>query len=209
MERQLEAEILDDLEPDDPRAVASRRDLQRINFLMGNERWLLQEVAKRPQAAACGITEWGAGQGHLLKRLATYGPASGIDLVPRPAGLSSDIRWHAMDLFEADEQAAPPGGLVIANLLLHHFDEAGLRRLGELARPAAALICVEPWRHPVAMTMGKSMLPWVSEVTRHDMIVSIRAGFRVGELAGMLGLSSDRRVRETCSLRGGLRSVFE
>mgnify|MGYP005844571569 FL=1 len=209
MERELEPEILDDLDPADPRAVASRRDLGRINFLMGNERWLLREVGKRPQAAARGIVEWGAGQGHLLKRLASFGPATGIDRVARPADLPGEIAWHAGDLLDSGERAAVPGGLVVVNLLLHHFEAEDLRRLGELARPAAAIICVEPWRHPVAMTMGKSMLPWVSEVTRHDMLVSIRAGFDAGELAAMLGLAADWKIKETTSLRGGLRSVME
>lgn len=209
-QRQLEPEILDDLDPADPRAITSRRDLRRINFLMGNERWILRQVARRP-AAARGITEWGAGDGHLLARLAAHGPAAGIDRVARPADLPPDLGWHAADLLDTDPAtAAQPGGLVVANLLLHHFDEAQLRRLGaHLRASGSTLICVEPRRSPAALACGKAMLPWVSEVTRHDMIVSIRAGFRAGELAPKLGLTDDWHPRESPSWRGGLRTVLE
>jgi hypothetical protein len=43
VERVVKPEILDDLPMDDPSARASRADLRRINFLMGNERWILKQ----------------------------------------------------------------------------------------------------------------------------------------------------------------------
>ena len=33
-------ELLDHLPADEPEALRSRRDLRRVNWLMGNERWL-------------------------------------------------------------------------------------------------------------------------------------------------------------------------
>ena len=42
--RLLVPEILDGLPPEDPEARRSRRDLRRINFLMGNERWIARQV---------------------------------------------------------------------------------------------------------------------------------------------------------------------
>jgi hypothetical protein len=43
-------------------------------------------------------------------------------------------------------------------------------------------------------------------VTRHDMPASIRAGFRKGELAALLGLDrSAWIIEETETLRGSLR----
>ncbi len=77
MERVIEPEIMDGLDPDHPMAIRSRRDLRMINFLMGNERWIRAQVSKNRATAAKGIVELGAGGGELLGSLAGYGPASG------------------------------------------------------------------------------------------------------------------------------------
>ena len=87
MERVIEPELVDSLAPDDPMAIRSRRDLRMINFIMGNERWIRGQVASHRDSAAKGIVELGAGGGELLGSLAKYGPATGYDLVPKPAHL--------------------------------------------------------------------------------------------------------------------------
>ena len=46
MLRQVLPELLDHLQADDPEAIRSRRDLRVINFLMGNERWILSSLLK-------------------------------------------------------------------------------------------------------------------------------------------------------------------
>jgi hypothetical protein len=51
--------------------------------------------------------------------------------------------------------------------------------------------------------LGKLATPFVHPITRHDMRVSIEAGFRHGELPAALGVS--HRVRESVSWRGSLR----
>ncbi|WP_200275783.1 hypothetical protein [Haloferula rosea] len=202
MKRVLEPEILDELDPSDPEAVASRRDLRCINFLMGNERWILRQLRSRPGKAAEGIVEWGAGSGDLLRKLGRHGPARGVDLVPRPEGLADEVGWRQGDVF--DESA--DGGVLVANLFLHHFDQEGLRQLGRIAQGFSVLCFVEPLRRPGALTMGRGMLPFVNRVTKHDMIVSIRAGFVPGELKELLGLDPALwEVSERCSWRGGLR----
>ena len=55
---------------------------------------------------------------------------------------------------------------------------------------------------------ARLMLPFVGPATKHDMIVSIRAGFLPGELPNVLGLdAADWRVREETNWRGGLRML--
>ena len=44
MERCIQREWLDELPPEEPRAIHSRRDLQRINAWMGNARILAREI---------------------------------------------------------------------------------------------------------------------------------------------------------------------
>lgn len=204
MERVVEPEILDGLPPDDPEAVRSRRDLARINFLMGNERWIRRQVAIRPDLAAKGIVEWGAGSGHLISSLSAHGPTTGVDLVPRPLWLSEAVDWKQGDVFEQEVG----GGVLIANLFLHHFEADSLRPLGTVAKQFEQLVFVEPLRTKGSLFLGHGVLPLVNRVTRHDMLVSIRAGFVPGELPELLGLDpEDWKVSERCSWRGGLRML--
>ena len=45
-QRDLKSELLDELDPEDPDAKRSRRDLRRINLFMGNMRWIRVEILK-------------------------------------------------------------------------------------------------------------------------------------------------------------------
>lgn len=200
--RVVEPEILDDLPTEDPEARAARVDLRLLNFLMGNERWILRRVAAMPELAQRGIVDWGAGSGELLGKLAKMGPATGVDRATRPEGLSEQVDWRQVDVFE--DQTA--GGLLVVNLFLHHFEGGALRHLGERMSGFDAVVAVEPWRSRLALGLGGLMFPFVSRVTRHDMPVSIRAGFRRGELTEALGLDPDAwEVSESIDWRGGLR----
>ncbi len=201
MKRKVSPEILDELENDDPRAQRSRRDLRLINFLMGNERWILKQVAGER------MVELGAGAGVLTRKLAEKGPVTGLDFQEKPAAIEAS--WLAGDLFETLPQAA--GEVIVANLILHHFTDDALVRLGELLKEGELgcrrkrLVIVEPWRSRIALAEGYSLYPFVNEVTRHDMMVSIRAGFRRGELAELLKLGPEWEWREEVSLLGGIR----
>ena len=203
--RRLEPERLDSLEADDPRARRARRDLRIINALMGNEGWILRQVAKRSGSAKRGIFEIGSGDGHLLGRLSRFGPATGCDLAPRPSQLPSEIGWQQGDLFDREE--ALSGGILVANLILHHFDPGALRQIGEIAAGFDALVLVEPHRSRGGLALARLLLPFMSEVTRHDMPVSIHAGFAKGELARDLCLSPGWNVTESSHWRGSLRLV--
>ena len=204
MERVVEPEILDGLPPDDPVAVRSRRDLARINFLMGNERWIRRQVRALSGAAAKGIVEWGAGSGNLISSLSGQGPTTGVDLVPRPSGIGDAVDWKRGDVFEQEVS----GGILVANLFLHHFEADSLARLGVVAREFEHLVLVEPLRTRLSLALGYGLQPLVNRVTRHDTLVSIRAGFIPGELPELLGLDpGDWKVSERCSWRGGLRML--
>ena len=64
LDRVLTPEILDSLDPRDPRAIRSRRDLVFIDAFMGNSRWITESVA-RSSSARDGIVELGAGEVRL------------------------------------------------------------------------------------------------------------------------------------------------
>ncbi len=204
-------ELLDELPAEDPEARRSRRDLRVINLLMGNFRWVRRAVARQ---RAGRLVELGAGDGALLASLSAAGEGcelTGIDLQPRPAGLARAITWHRGDVFAA--LAEQPGGrtanagtTIVANLFLHQFEDDRLRELGGLLRSCDVLCFSEPLRSRLALAEGRCLFPFVNRVTRHDMIVSIRAGFRRGELPALLGLrDADWDVREQETLLGACR----
>lgn len=206
--RIVEPEILDHLPHDDPAARRSRLDLRRINFLMGNERWVLRALRKIPHAATSGICELGAGDGFLITKIHQRFSNSRItacDLAPRPAGLDPAIDWRSGDIFQ---YAPPAGGVLVANLFLHHFEGEDLRRLGKICEGFDMLIFNEPDRSRIAAFLGTLLHPFVNHITRHDMQVSIRAGFRRGEMATLMGLdASIWKIRETSTWRGARRVI--
>jgi hypothetical protein len=203
-------ELLDGLPPLDPEARRSRRDLRLINFLMGNERWLLRSLAGLRAMLADGCEEWGAGEGHLTRRIVERFPEARVtarDLMPPPAGLPGRVRWVQGDLLQAaDGPGGDPGGVLIANLFLHHFAEGKLAALAERSRRFSALLIVEPLRARLPHALGWLLHPLVNRVTRHDLHASLRAGFQPGELPGVLGLEGGEwKWMESVSARGAVR----
>lgn len=198
-------EILDHLPADDPEAVRSRRDLRRVNFLMGNERWVCRAMKRFSSETARGIVEIGAGDGALcgkLSRLFPLAPVAAYDLTPPPADLEPGVAWHQGDIFNAP----PPegGGALVANLFLHHFEETELAALGRWMREFKVLVINEPDRKKLPHLLGWLAHPWINRVTRHDMHVSIDAGFATGEIRRLLGLDG-WQIEETSTWRGARR----
>lgn len=194
-------EILDSLPPDDRRARRSRRELRFINALMGNTRWILSCLSEAVPGTE--VHELGAGDGCLLRKLATRGfRVCGYDLLPRPADSCKSLCWQQGDFLQSE---ALFKGIVTGSLILHHLEAGDLHRLGKRLKGADQLLFVEPLRSHLALLQGCVLKPLLGPVTRHDMIASIRAGFRLGELPLMLGLDDEWKVEETMTLRGGYR----
>lgn len=205
--RSLTPELLDHLPADDPRAMRARRDLRRINVFMGNESWILSQI---PQDTP-RIAEFGAGDGGLLKRIHHRHPdtpLAAIDLMPRPADLPDSVDWLQADLFETDPDPGSHGGTVIANLFLHHFSDAQLPELGRRLSAYDTIIINEPLRARLPMLMGRIATPFIHSITRHDMRVSIEAGFIAGELPRLLNLDDSRfQIEESSTCRGSQRML--
>jgi uncharacterized protein YbjT (DUF2867 family) len=77
--------------------------------------------------------------------------------------------------------------LITANLFLHHFEPEPLRRLlGLAAQSARRFVACEPRRNKFALRASR--LLWAigcNEVSLHDAIVSVRAGFSGQELSAL------------------------
>lgn len=198
--RRVVAELLDELPPDDPRALRSRRDLRLVNRIMGHAGVLMHALDAVATRSPMRLVELGAGDGTLLLRLARHRAhrwpkaiVTVLDAQPTvtPATLTAlrAIGWTveviAADVLEwLEHPPADRDGVVLANLFVHHFEGERLARLlAGIAAQAGAFVCCEPRRARLAL-LGSHLL-WAigcNDVTRHDAVVSVHAGFREREL---------------------------
>ena len=209
MYRTIVPEILDSLDATDPEAVRSQRDLRRLDLLLGGSRWIVRKLGRRDVNPELRICELGAGEGRLCERLARAFPrtrVTGLDLQPRPASLLESVAWVRGDFFEAP--ALREADVVVGSLILHHFHEEDLRRLGAGFSSARTLVFSEPWRDQGVLSRAALALPFVGKVTKHDMPASIRAGFRPGEMVAVLGLqTSEWEIAESSHWQGVIRMI--
>lgn len=200
--RSIVPELLDQMSPADTEAQRSRRDLRRLNFLMGNQRWLNRCLARWVKPGE-RVLEIGAGDGASGQR-SHSGYHDGLDRMPRPAEWPASMRWHQRDVEFFEEWSSYP--VVCGNLVFHHFSPTTLNRLGtEIRKHARLFLACEPLRSP----LWRSLFPLLctalgaSPVTRHDGQISIAAGFRGNELAEAMGfLAAGWRCHTESTRRG-------
>jgi hypothetical protein len=216
MKRDLQAEWLDELPADDARAVRSRRDLRRINAVMGNARLMARAVREAAPRARPPrrIVDLGAGDGDFLlrwvRRMPPLAPGTEILLVDRHDAVDVRVvaalsacrlrpRQVQADGFEwLRAQPAEAGTWVLANLFLHHFTAERLRELLSAIAEKAELFCAcEPRRHwwPLATSRMLGLIG-ANAVTRHDAAVSVRAGFKGKELSALWPTTAAGQTRE-------------
>ncbi len=211
--RVVRPEILDSLSPDHPAAVANRRDLQRINRLMGTSSWIASTL-ERWHVQGDHIFEAGAGDGELGRFLRRRLPVlrgglyTGLDLShTRPADWPANWAWRRRDLL--DHAFATRPHVLIANFLLHQFTDADLVRFGRAISEIPVWILCEPARSRLALAGLAALRPFgLHEVSWHDGRVSVQAGFRGRELADLLGAdAAGRQTRVAIDWRGSYRLV--
>ncbi len=215
--RRVIPELLDELPADDPRALRSRRDLRVVNRIMGHAGMLAHALDAVATRQPLRLVELGAGDGTLLERLAQrrarrWPPAAVTVLDAQPTvtpatlaalrGVGWTVEVIAADVFDWLERSpAERDAIVLANLFVHHFEGERLTHLLRgIAAQAAAFVCCEPRRARLAL-LGSHLL-WAigcNDVTRHDAVVSVHAGFRERELtaAWQRAAGTGWRVDET------------
>ncbi len=204
MRRCLQPEQLDILSASDPLARGSRRDLRRVNAWMRNAGLAASCLGRCIlRAPPLRIVDLGAGDGSLLlrltQRLPALAPGTELVLVDRREVVDEDVVAElrsrgfrprleledAWDWLRAMREQC--GTWVVANLFLHHFSREELRGAFEvLAAKVDLCFACEPRR--AAWPLVASHLLWLigaNRVTRHDAVVSVRAGFAERELSGL------------------------
>jgi SAM-dependent methyltransferase len=202
MRRVIQPEILDRLPADDPKAIQSRRDLQKVNAFMGHA-GLVTRALQRSRSLPRLVVELGAGDGTLLLKVArrlrrpqTHVRAVLVDFNPSVSGETiaafRAVGWlvetRKADVFDwMMESDAERADVTIANLFLHHFRESDLSTLFAAAsRRTNRFIACEPRRSGTALA-GASLLVLIgcNDVTRHDAKLSVRAGFDDHEISAL------------------------
>ncbi|CAM3652479.1 hypothetical protein [Polaromonas hydrogenivorans] len=181
MPRVVAAETLDGLAEDDPAAMRSRRDLQRVHRVMGTRGIMLRALrdfralaVSRSAETPLRILELGAGDGSLMlgvaRALQGKWPAVEItlldrqNLVSRPtiAGYAR-LGWRAtpqvMDVFDwASSRESERSGhvaywdVIVANLFLHHFEGPQLAALlAAIESRTESVFACEPRRARLAL----------------------------------------------------------
>jgi phospholipid N-methyltransferase len=201
MLRTVEPAWLDDLPADNPRAQRSRIDFQRINAVMRNSALVARELRRAfPQRPPKLIAEIGAGDGHFMLEVAhrsSQWATLQLLLIDRinlfDDGTSAKFRqsgWRAeavtIDVDAWLAQATPTvADVIVANFFLHRLDTRELSALLlKISQRTRVLIACEPRRSRIALA-GSRLLRYArcNEVTQHDAITSVRAGFAGRELS--------------------------
>ena len=160
------------------------------------------------------LVDLGGGDGTLLLQLAReLGPDCGTAqavLVDRQMLVSDGTReafkasrWGieaaTSDVLEWLASAPPcEGTVMIANLFLHHFQDAALRALLERVSTRAELfVACEPRRDWLTLQASR-LVGWIgcNAVTRHDAPISVRAGFAGREISALWPAGGDWRTEE-------------
>ena len=200
--RLMSPEMLDTLLEDDPRAIDSRKDLRRINRIMGATGLLLHAVLSTPTAPR-RIVELGAGDGSLMlqlaQRLSSQWTGVHVVLLDRQNVVDhqtlndfSKIGW-SVEIVQADINAWAASGearqfdIAIANLFIHHFEAHQIACLfNALSACTALFIACEPRRARLPLLASRLVgLIGANEVTRKDAVISVQAGFRDDELSAL------------------------
>lgn len=195
MIRVVKPEILDSLPQGHPDALHNRRDIRRLNILMGNFRWFARILKKvlRPQDR---LLDLGAGGGDLGKHLERSTlrdpsiPLTGLDLWSRPSFWPERWDWLQEDIRSFNGYDRYP--VILANLILHQFEDSLLSEIGSrINRHARVILASETARRKRHLHQLKlAKLLGTHPVTDHDAKVSIEAGFVGEELPLLLGLDA-------------------
>ena len=197
MTRSLEAELLDALPATDERAQQSRRDLRKLNWIMGHRRLISRLMRKSPFDT---LIDLGTGDGGFALSVARS--------LQRPCRLvfvdQQRVPGAPPDLVVSDVMSflraltPQPKTALMANLFLHHFSDSGLRDLfAEASQKVDWLFACEPRRSHLSL-LAIRLLPLIgcNAVTRHDAAASIRAGFIRDELTHLWPMTGSWKLHE-------------
>ena len=211
--RSTEAELLDDPNLDGRIALESYRFMAIVNRHAGGTRVVRRFVEREALTRGDGrlhvldigsgvcdipiaVAKWARGRG-LQVRFTCIEPSVHAARYAREriagAGISG-VRLLQEGIFE--HRPDEPYDCAAASMCLHHFDDEAILAMFRKIRPfvrASALIN-DLRRTPAAWLATNMATLCVPRAVRHDAMLSVRRGFRIGELKRLLGRLEDCAV---------------
>jgi SAM-dependent methyltransferase len=187
--RVLKPEMLDSAPPVD--AERNLRDIARINRWFGGHRALLQVM---DGLAGCreifSVLDVGAASGDMGARIHRRFPLATVTALDR-RGLHLRCTKGTRVIADAFHLPFRPASFdfVFCSSFLHHFpDGVVMELIASMHRVARrALVILDLERHPLAghfLVATRGLLRW-NQLTVHDGLISVGAGFRVEEIAAL------------------------
>lgn len=175
-------------------------DIKRSNRLLGGRRAALIEIraAREHTTGPLTLLDVGTGFADIPERAAAEAARAGASLttiaVDEASSLLVAARERVTHTVCADALALPfrdaSMDIVVCSQVLHHFDDAGARRvIRELNRVARRAVIVSDLRRSWIAAAGFWLVSYplrFSPVTRHDGVLSVLRGFTTRELSGMV-----------------------
>ena len=204
--RATATEFLDRPDCDPALAAASYRFMEMVNCYFGGirtvRRFLAAETAGRHAGAPLRILDIGSGSCDIPLAVSRWARANGIPLhftCLEMAGHAVDIARQqlaragdpAVQLLQADaltHQPAEPYDCAVASMCFHHFSNAQILTLLQKLRGFVinSVLINDLRRSRLASLAARLLLVSAAAGVRHDALLSIRRGFKIGELSALL-----------------------
>lgn len=206
--RAAEQELIDRADCDPALVAASYRFMENVNRFFGGARvvrhFLAAEACRRGGSSPLRVLDIGSGSCDIPLAMSRWARASGIQLditcvenadsavdiarLRLDRAADRDVRLLQEDVFAYRPDA--PYDCAVASMCFHHFSD---RRILELVRRLSAFVrgslLINDLRRSVLALCGAALLLGACGApagVRHDALLSVRRGFRLAELGGLL-----------------------
>lgn len=214
--RATATEFLDQPDCNPDMAAASYRFMEMVNFWFGGirtvRRFLETETAECHATAPLRILDIGSGSCDIPLAMSRWASTYGIslhftclekadyavDIARKKLSQSGNTSIH---LFQEDafiHQPSEPYDCAIASMCFHHFSDtqilALLARLRGFVRNSVLINDLR--RSRLAHLAARLLLTAKPSELQHDALLSIRRGFKIGELSTLLGQLESATISE-------------
>lgn len=205
-QRSNQKELIDDLDCDGEELRQALRELKTINRLLGGNRVTtngIQELLKYPPRKEVTVADVGCGGGDMIRAIYDWtrkkkinAKLIGLDANPNTIAMAAqnladlpDIRLETADVFEMAFQQDKVD-IITCTLFTHHFSDEELVEMFRSFKKKArrGMVINDLHRHPLAFYSIKVLTRLFSKsrLVINDAPISVRRGFRKGELAEIL-----------------------